>query len=233
MSRSILYFAALLFPLSATATPLVFDFTTLGSNNTLLATSVTVNGVLAEGLLLDGTAEPLWLRNQPSDHGLGVCSEGTSACSSGGGDVNELTNESGVLSTSEGIRLTLPTNSSWGELWVSSLDNGGSSNNESGRLYWSTNPTSFSNFFSFSFNDFGGSTVEGEILGLAQASGFDASAPYLLFINDPTNGTNNDYLVWKGVYNSPPLLLAPEPGSVALLGTALAMLMLLRRRSRV
>jgi hypothetical protein len=231
MRRPLVYLAAFLFPLSATATPFIFDFTTLGSNNTLLGTTVTVNGVLAEGLLLDGSPEPLWLRNETNDHGLGVCSEGQSACSTGGGDVNELTNESGVLTTSEGIRLTLPTNSNWSQLWVSSLDNGG---NESGILLWSANPNSFAlaNSFIFNFNDFGG-PVEGEILGLPQASAFDTTAPYLLFINNFNNGTNNDYLVWKGVYNSPPLEQAPEPGSVALLGAALSGLILLRRRSAV
>ena len=235
MRRPLEYLLALGFavPLSATAAPIPFDFTTLGANNTQLATSVTAGGVLAEGfLLLAGTPEPLWLRNQTNDHGIGVCSEGTNSCSSGGGDVNELSNEnasSGSFNGAEAIRLTLPTNASWGELWVSSLDDGGSNSNESGILFWSNSPTVFTNSFSFSYNDFKPG-VEGNILSLAQASGFDASATYLLFVNDPSNGGNNDYLVWKGVYYSPPLQQAPEPGSLALFGAAFMGLILLRRR---
>ena len=56
----------------------------------------------------------------------------------------------------------------------------------------------------------------------------------MLFINDPTNGSagdgaNNDYLVWKGA-TAPPEWQVPEPGSMALLGGALGVLMFGRRK---
>jgi hypothetical protein len=227
MKRFLACIAVVLFPLSAIAIP--FDFTTLagGVNNTLLSNSVTVNGVTADGFdITASTTAPLWLRNQDNDHGLGVCSEGEEACASGGGDVNELSNQADV----EGIRLTLPSNSKWTELWVSSLDSGGSNSNESGILLWGNDPTvfSFANSFVFSFGNIS-PAVEGDILTLAAASGFDPTAKYVLFINDISNGPNNDYLVWKGAYTST-LREAPEPGTYLLLAIAFAGLMFYRRR---
>ena len=114
----------------AEATP--FDFTTLhlGVPGDLGVTSATTGGVTATGYAKSTTTPfpyvlaDLWLRNNPGDTGLGVCSEGSSACASGGGDVNELSNEG----QPELIELTLPSSSAWTSLWVSSLDSGGSGN---------------------------------------------------------------------------------------------------------
>jgi hypothetical protein len=214
--------------LGGAANAALFDFATLGSNNTLLANSVTVGGVTAEGFSNGAsTPAPLWLRNEPNDHGLGVCSEGQSACASGAGDVNELSNQLNP----EGLRLTLPTGQSWTSLWVSSLDDGGTNNNESGILKWSNDST-----FASSYNSLGGSgVVERELFPFLPGT-FDPTAQYLLFTNDSSNGTNNDYLVWKGAttatVDTDPRAV-PEPASAALVAAALAGLAFARRRQRI
>ncbi len=98
---------------------------------------------------------------------------------SGGGDVNELSNQKAF----EAIRLTLKPGDIWTELWVSSLDSGGSNSNESGILYWSNSPTSFTNSFNFSFNNFPADSETTALLSLAPSS-FNPAAKYLLFINN-------------------------------------------------
>jgi len=210
-----------------------FDFTTLngGTQGPLpgAATSATVTGVLAEGFqFLPSTAQPLWLRNVPNDHGLGICSEGISCI--GNGDVNEISQ----LTNSEGIRLTLPTGFKWTQLWVSSLDSGGSNGHEKGILYWSSSSNAFdtsNSHFGFGFGDFPSSAVEGNILALVAAAGFDPTAKYLWFVGDSSNCAgipptcNNDYLVWKGDISA-----VPEPTTLALVGTVLVGLMIIARR---
>lgn len=224
--RRLITLAALALPAAASAA--TFDFTTLGANNTPLSDTVLVNGVTARGFESNlSTAAPLWLRNQTNDHGLGVCAKGE-PCATGGGDVNELDN----AGTPEFIVLERPTGTHWTQLWVSSLDSGGSNGSEEGRLVWGNSFAELmagTNSFQFGWPNFA-TSVEGDILALAAANGFDPNALYVLFTHPANAGDNNDYLVWRGAYNEGRFLV-PEPGTLALLGAALAF-GALRRRAR-
>ena len=173
-----------------------------GANNTNLGQNETINGIRADAYYISSgiyktTNTVLWGRNVPSDHGLGVWSNGEADPVASGGDVNEISNQL----NNEVIRLTKPAGEQWSSLWVSSLDVGGSGNAELGTLYWSNSATpdlsTLTTKFVFKYGDFGLGEEEGNILAL-NPPGFDASAKYVFFIAGPNAaGTNNDYLLWK------------------------------------
>ena len=214
--------------LSPAANAISFDFSeVLGGAEGITGTSVTVNGIVATGYNYADKA-PLWIRNVPNDNGLGVCSEGKEACDTLGGNVNELDN----MDSMERILLeNTNVGSKWTSLWVSSLDGNvyqvsGDALVESGIVMWGNSLAELDgrNWFAFNFGDFG-TSVEGDILTLAAAAGFDASARYLLFMPNDQNGDDNDYLVWKGAVSD-----VPEPTTLAIFGLGLLGLGIARRK---
>ena len=192
--------------------------------------SVTVNGVVARAFDNNNTGDPdlLWFRNQTNDHGIGVCDSSKTADNCGTGDGNELDNTDSL----EIITLENTNGGDWVELWVSSLDSGGTNSMETGTLLWNDIGTSFplANSFTFHYGDFG-TAVEGDLLSLAAASGFDPTARFLAFIagTSASGRGNNDYLIWKGRIDTP----VPEPTTLGLLGIGmLAFGFAGRRRAR-
>jgi len=216
---------------SASAGVFDFDFAIAPGTNPL-ASEILMNGVSAHGFYIDSGQykdAALWRRNESHDHGLGICSEGTQDCIDGKGDVNEISNQEKL----EVLRLALPAGKKWTSLWVSSLDDGGSGNNERGTLFWSNNPNpDLANLpgaqFKFAHSLLNGAE-EANLFALASFPvSFDPTIKYLFFRAGPNNsGVNNDYLVWRGTLSPVP---EPSAGLAILMGcTALAMLRLRRR----
>ena len=232
-------FAAALVGVSikAFAAPAI-DFTTLGSPsafNSAHYDSVTIDGVTIDGFVYFGDAHYrtdkgfLWMRND-DDHGLGYCSKGERCGlpnTTGDGDANELSNEV----RNEVIRLTRPDGMSWSDIAVSSLDSGGTHDNETGTVYWSNiadpNLSALTSKASFSYGQIS-PAFEGSIFSLLPG-GFDVNAKYLFFRAGPGNGTNNDYDIW-GVNVTTAI---PEPETYAMLLAGLGLIVLVARRRRI
>jgi hypothetical protein len=223
------------FSVSAFANVPPIDFSTVGtpaSFNSPAKSTATIGGITIDAFTYSTgiyRASQLWLRNEgSSDVGLGICSEGTLCGSPGGtghGDYNELSNERNF----EVMRLTLPTNMIWSDLFVSSLDTGGSNSDESGILYWSNSATPLLSTLSglaFSHNTL--NADDGSIWKLLPTS-FNPSDKYLFFTPDASNGSNNDYLVWGANVSKH----VPEPASYTLMLTGLGLIGFMARRRKV
>jgi len=210
--------ALVLTPMVASATTITIFFNA-GSVATLLPTSITTpEGVTVTGWVWNGSAyvpANLWRQNQASDHGLGVCSEGFTACK-GSGDTNELDN----MGSQEIITITIPNNATWVSVQLSSLDCNGSSTTctdpEHGQMYASnSNDPNFGVFNLFqNYGACGGCNVEPTFLVPGAFAGFNTIALYPF---DWTNGggTNNDHLLYAIT------IQVPEPGTLFLLGAGL------------
>ena len=230
------FLASLLVIPGAYAGPAV-DFSTIGGSNPHGATA-SLDGVTITAFVNGFAAaneSNLWLRTDGvPENGLGVCSEGTSACNSGGGDVNELSNNA---DNTEWIVLTRPADMEWTGLWVGSLDNNGGSAIEKGTVYWSNTLGDLTNGSAFNSTQVSGAS--GDIIGLL--SGFDPFANYLMFRAGPgteNNPFNNDYLVWgvdltSCAPNCPGTENVPEPVTLSLFGVGLAGAVAIRRRRKV
>ena len=237
MRRAALIWTALAISAVTLVLPLVAyavtaDFSTVGPAGRTTS-SVTTNHVTAEAFYLNAgtyvnTKTFLFVQNEVGDRGLGVCSPGelgSTACGvpgtypgTGGGDINELSNQS----KPELIRLKIDDGWDWTSVSVSSLDSA-----EMGKLL-------YSNSDSLSAATINGAGLVTSFVGGGSTEEFTfpvtgpaSSAKYLYFIPGPT-GTDNDYLVWKA-----DVQFVPEPGSLLLLAPAVSAVIVsgwLRRR---
>jgi hypothetical protein len=223
------------------ATPPI-DFTGLGwpGFNGTATDNTSFGGIGISGFTYNSTLGTyrqdrgfLWLRNNPNDHGLGYCSNGESCGATnttGNGDANELSNNN----RNEIIRLTRQDGRSWSDIWVSSLDTGGTNSNETGTIYWSNTALPvLSGGITFSHTQLG-SAHEGSLFTYLVANGLDVNANYLFFRagsyaanGSLLNGTNNDYLVW-GVG----VAAIPEPEIYAMLAAGLGLMGFVARRRK-
>ncbi len=230
--------AVLLAPMSATAA-ITIDFSSIGAPGDLgSSTFVDGSGLIVQGFHYDlnssawtGAGANLYVRDEPNDHGLGICSPTDrvnqgNLCPgpSGGGDWNELDNED----ASELIRLTLPAGYEWVSVQLSSLDANNGSAFEYGQL-WADLDGDPSSLDTVLWQFRGDGPVEPSFLIPGSAS----TAHYLFF--EPFDwsisglSTNNDFLVYQATIDRPARDVV-EPGSIGILAIGLLALGGIRRK---
>ena len=212
----------LLFSIGACADTVSFTPVSSGS---LGVSSMTYGHVTATAYVLTGDTwqlATLWGRNDGSpEQGLGVCSEGSTACGQGG-DWNELSNGQGYL---EVIVLTLDPGYSWVSIGLGSLDENSEGLPEQGVIAYgdSSNPSTADISLFCGFAGGGGvtgpcSNSGGAAPDIGLLSGLGNSPLFIApFDWNDNNPYNNDFLVRSAEIQS----TVPEPTSLLLFGSGL------------
>jgi hypothetical protein len=169
----------------------------------------------------------LFVRNEPNDHGFGVCNPreiASRACrppdtyAGGGGETNELDD----AGTPELLRVSLAAGWTWESLWVSSLDG-----RERGEIRYSDDASLSRRavrradlLLAYRHDPGEAFEVELPVTGAARTARF-------LFVIPGPHGRDNDHLLWQAAVTQ-----VPEPGTLALVATGVAAIGVARARRR-
>jgi len=249
---ALLAFSIFISTTSVFATTFEFDFadgvlgeltSTISFENEDEEVILTVTGYYWDGDSWE-TAD-LYRRNQPNDHGLGVCNPLETPCPgpSGGGDINELDNDGAP----ELIMLWKDPEYDWYSLGLSSLDgNRGDPDEYERGVLWGADGASLAGV-NDDLSNFGGSVIDmfefegGTIEPDLDASGVGYSYLFFQPIDwsfDPTltisdwdrsPNDNNDFLIRGAVLVRADV---PEPSSLLLMVAGLGLVARVRRRRR-